>query len=283
MRANQNSTATPPQSDSRNAPHDKITHVDRAQVDGSYYDAIYLSPHLDDVALSCGGQIYERTAAGETVLIVSITAGDPPEATVSAYAQSLHDRWELVADAVAARRAEDIEACQILGATWRHWDLPDCIYRHHLESGEPFYVSDPDIFGAVHPAELVVVEQLCTQLRALPAHGDLIVPLTIGNHVDHTLTRTAAEAAFGQHALWYYEDYPYAQEPGAREQVIPPAAAGWEASVVQLSEGAFAAKIAAISAFRSQLSTFFQDDADLARQVRGFAESVGGERLWQQR
>ncbi len=245
-----------------------------------YYDAIYLSPHLDDVALSCGGQIYQRTQAGQQVLIVSITAGDPPAATVSSYAQSLHARWALVADAVAARRAEDRAACQILGAAWLHWELPDCIYRYHPTTGEPFYRSDPDIFGAVHPAERPVVAQLQAQMTALPAHGALIAPLTLGNHVDHTLTRTAAAAAFGARQLWYYEDYPYAQQVGALHQVIPADERGWTAETIALREEALQAKIRAISAFQSQLSTFFTDDADLAQQVRTFAAQVGGERLW---
>jgi LmbE family N-acetylglucosaminyl deacetylase len=245
----------------------------------TYYDAIYLSPHLDDVALSCGGQIYQRTAAGERVLIVSITAGDPPHDAVSSYAQSLHDRWALVSDAVAARRAEDIAACRILGADWLHWDLPDCIYRFHPETGAPFYVSDPDIFGAVHAAEQPIVAQLRDQIAALPAHGLLVAPLTIGNHVDHTLTRLAAEAT-ADPTLWYYEDYPYAQQAEARRRGLPPVEAGWTATTIALSEAALTAKIAAIGAFKSQLSTFFHDDADLARQVRTFTEWVGGEQLW---
>ena len=41
-----------------------------------------------------------------------------------------------------------------------------------------------------------------------------------------------------------------------------------------------AAKIEAILAFRSQLSTFFTARADLERQVRGYAKRVGGERVW---
>ncbi len=248
----------------------------------SYYDAIYLAPHLDDVALSCGGQIYQRTAAGQQVLIVSITAGDPPHEQLSSYVQSLHERWALVTDAVAARRAEDIAACEILGAAWLHWDLPDCIYRYHPETGEPFYRSDADIFGAVHAAELLVVAHLQAQIAALPAHGALIVPLTLGHHVDHTLTRAAAEAAFDAQQLCYYEDYPYAQQPGALHQVIPADERGWAAETVVLREEALRTKIRAIGAFKSQLSTFFVDDADLADQVRTFTAQVGGERLWRQ-
>src|SRR5678816_3320336 len=116
----------------------------------TYYDALYLSPHLDDAVLSCGGQIFQRTAAGQTVLIVTIMAGDPPHPTVSDYAQSLHDRWALATDAAAARRAEDLAAAHLLGADTLHWSVPDCIYRLHPTSGQPFYVSDVDIFDQIH-------------------------------------------------------------------------------------------------------------------------------------
>ena len=245
-----------------------------------FYDAIYLSPHLDDVTLSCGGQLFQATNAGQRVLIVTITAGDPPNSAVSGYAQSLHDRWALATDAVAARRAEDEDANAILGADTLHWSLPDCIYRYHPTTGTPFYVSDPDIFGAVNPAELPVVATLSEQIAALPAHRQLYVPLTIGHHVDHQLTRLAAERAFPQAQLCYYEDYPYAQKPGALAQVIPPGDPTWQAATVPLTEAAIYAKIAAIAAFKSQFSTFFQDLADLERQIRTFTASVGGERLW---
>lgn len=247
------------------------------------YNAIYFSPHLDDVALSCGGQIYQRTKQGQKVLIVSITAGDPPDRMVSSYAQSLHDRWELVADAVAARRSEDVAACAILGADWLHWDLPDCIYRYDPTTGAPFYISDSDIFGAVHEAELALIERLQGQMVALPPHDAVIAPLTLGNHVDHTLTRLAAEAAFGATQLRYYEDYPYAQQPDALHKVLPVDQQGWQVDTITLSEDALAAKIEAINAFQSQLSTFFKDHHDLVTQVTTFAEKVGGERLWRQR
>jgi len=247
-----------------------------------FYDAIYLSPHLDDVTLSCGGQVYQATNAGQRVLIVTITAGDPPQTAVSGYAQSLHDRWELVTDAVAARRAEDKAANAILGADTLHWSLPDCIYRYHPTTGASLYVSDPDIFGEVNPAELPLAASLRDQIVALPAHRQLYLPLTIGHHVDHQLTRLAAEQAFPKAMLCYYEDYPYAQKPGALATVIPAGDPTWQATTVPVTEAAIQAKIAAIAAFKSQFSTFFQDLADLERQIRTFTASVGGERLWRQ-
>lgn len=245
-----------------------------------HYRAIYLSPHLDDATLSCGGQIFQACTAGQAVLIATVTAGDPPLDHVSTYAQSLHQRWELATNAVAARRAEDIAACAILGADVLHWPVPDCIYRFDAISKQPFYVSDADIFGEVHPAEAGLVATLAAYMRQLPTCDQLFVPLTLGHHVDHRLTRLAAEAAFAPHQISYYEDYPYAQKPDALAAVIPAGAPDWHAAAIPLTEAALQAKIAAILAFRSQISTFWTDQADLERQIYSYAARVGGERVW---
>ena len=249
------------------------------------YDWIYFSPHLDDAALSCGGQIYMATQTGERVLIVTVTAGDPI-APVSSYAASLHNRWELVVDATAVRREEDLAACAILGADALHWAVPDCIYRVDSQ-GMPFYVDDADIFGPIAPAELGMVDELVEQMRALPPARHLLAPLAVGNHVDHRLTRMAAERAFGIDKLLYYEDYPYAQQPGKLELVLDAPKndclgnnRAWISETVRLDTVALETKYAAVTAFRSQLSTFFHDQTDLQAQIGGYVATVGGERRW---
>jgi LmbE family N-acetylglucosaminyl deacetylase len=246
----------------------------------SYYDWIYLAPHLDDAALSCGGQIFRHTQAGQAVLIVTAMAGDPPAAALSGYAASLHARWALATEASAARRAEDIAACAILGADYLHWSVPDCIYRHDPVTGAALYVSDDDIFGAVAVADRGLEADLAAQIAALPAHGRLVAPLTVGHHVDHLLLRAAAERGRGAAHLRYYEDYPYAQQEGALAAALGSDAQGWATEVFALDAAALAAKVEAILAFRSQLSTFFVDRADLEAQVQGYAAQTGGERLW---
>lgn len=243
------------------------------------YDAIYLAPHLDDVALSCGGQIASRTRAGQRVLIVTVMAGDPPTDVENDYIRSLHARWELGRDAAAQRRAEDIAACAILGADYLHGSIPDCIYRLNPADGMPIYLSDDDIFGDVHPAEQPLVAAIAQLLQALPATRQWCAPLTVGHHVDHLLVAEAARRAVGD-SLLFYEDYPYAQQPGKLTEVIGEPPTGWRATTIALSASDLDARIEAILAFRSQISTFFTDRADLERQVKGYVASVGGERLW---
>lgn len=247
----------------------------------SNYSAIYLSPHLDDAALSCGGQIFQRTQAGERVLIVSVTAGDPMETAVSIYAHSLHQRWELISDSVAGRRVEDKAACRILGADYLHWHILDCIYRTDEKTGAPFYVSDDQLFGPVHPTDQVqLLPRLAKQMQLLPSAKEIYVPLCIGHHVDHHLVRITAEFTFSQNILYYYEDYPYAQASNVLTTVIPDDSYGWQSKTVTLSTVDKQARIHAITAFISQLNTFFTDQADLEQQVYSYIAQVAGERIW---
>lgn len=245
-----------------------------------FYDTIYLSPHLDDAALSCGGQIFAATAVHQNSLIVTVMAGDPPQNDASDYVKSLHQRWDLAHNATAARRQEDIAACTILGADYWHWDVADCIYRHHPDTGAPFYVSDADIFGRIHPQEMDLVDQLVRLLATLPPHDRLIIPLAAGHHVDHQLVRQAAERSVHQDRLVYYEDYPYVRDAAALAAVIPPDDARWQMQVVPLTATAVSTKIEAVAAYQSQLSTFFNGRADLAAQLTNYAHKTGGERLW---
>lgn len=247
-----------------------------------YYDVIYLSPHLDDAAYSCGGRIFTQTAAGQSVLIVTVMAGDPPSGPFSEFARLHHERWQLVADAAAGRRAEDVAACRILGADCLHWQVPDCIYRLHPETAEPLYVTRDDIFGAVHPAEWELQARLSQQMAGLPNHGQLFTPLTAGHHVDHQIVRAAAEHRFGTDLL-YYEDYPYAQLPEALAAVIPAGSAEWQADVLPLTEAAVQARVEAMATFASQLGTFFNGRADLEKQIGDYVRQVGGERVWRRR
>lgn len=244
-----------------------------------FYDAIYLSPHLDDAALSCGGQIFRQTAVGAAVLVVTLMAGDPPPGPLSAFAQSLHTRWRLPTEVVAARRAEDAHACGLLGAEYDHWTIPDCVYRVDVADGRPLYPTWPDVIAGVHVADLALVNTLAQQLAALPDARQVIAPLAVGQHADHRVTRLAAEQTFGAR-LSYYEDYPYAAAAEALTAVLLPGGNEWQVEVIPLGAADLAAKIAAIAAYTSQFSTFFADEAHLVQQITGFTDRMGGERVW---
>lgn len=247
------------------------------------YDSIYISPHFDDAVLSCGGQIFEQTQQGAAVLIVTIAAGEPQTEVRSTFAQFLHHNWGFTAsEGVAVRRAEDLLAVERLGADALHWTLPDCIYRLHPENGAPLYASNDAIFGPLHAAEEPLIDEIATFFRRLPAARCVVAPLAAGNHVDHQLSRLAAQAVWGA-ALWYYEDYPYVQRDRREVARLTQPAAQWYAQLLPLSPAALAARIAASGAYRSQISTLFNSHEAMESAITGYVSESGGERLWQRR
>jgi LmbE family N-acetylglucosaminyl deacetylase len=245
----------------------------------SFYDSIYLSPHLDDAVLSCAGQIFLLGETGRSVLIVTVMAGDQPGQADSKFVQELHERWQLESDVVAWRRAEDIRACRILGADHLYWDVPDSVYRLHETTNEPLYPAVEDIFAAIHPSEECLINTLSKQIQNLPAHDRLFVPLGTGNHVDHQITRQAVEKS-GSTNLIYYEDYPYAENPEDMQAAFKFEENSWQATIIPLSEAAIEAKIEAVASYKSQLSTFYSDRADMENAIRRFTRVTGGERVW---
>ncbi|RPI31624.1 MAG: PIG-L family deacetylase [Chloroflexota bacterium] len=252
---------------------------------------IYISPHLDDAALSCGGLIWEQSHAGNPVEVWTICAGDPPSVDVSEFASMLHQRWQTGAQAVSQRRAEDRLSCELLGAAWRHFSIPDCIYRLGPE-GQPLYASEESLFGCLHPHDEKLVRDLAVKLNSLMinraestggggrdsrgASLHLVCPLTVGNHVDHQMTRRAAEM-LGR-PLWYYVDYPYAAKETAES--YPLLRKGLEPVVFPISENGLEAWGQAIAAHASQVGGFWPDFQTMQAEIGAYAESAGGVRLW---
>jgi LmbE family N-acetylglucosaminyl deacetylase len=250
---------------------------------------IYLSPHLDDAVLSCGGMIHRQAQAGERVVVVTLCAGIPTLRTISAFAEGLHARWQVsAAQAVTARRAEDQAALKTLSAEWIHLEVLDCIYRVDPTTSEALYASEAALFGDWRPSETALLRRSAETLAGclhLFARRRLYAPLALGHHVDHQLARRAAERAGG---VWaYYEDYPYADREAnlsPNSKVTGAETRGLAPEIVLLAEADLTAKSRAVAAYTSQISTFWESAADLEPGLRAYAERLGSgrlaERLW---
>ena len=243
---------------------------------------IYLSPHLDDAALSCGGRIWQQTRDGASVKVITVFAGVPDsEGSLSPFAQQLHTRWGAAPDVVKARRREDREALGLLGAEAFHWRYRDCIYRR-TEEGRFAYPGEDTLWGPIDPADAGLIDRLRDRIGALlpGVSGRLYVPLAVGRHVDHRIVRTAAEESGV--SLTYYEDFPYAEDAESVTTAMEDDA--WRAETVPLSEAALEAKIEAIACYRTQMSTFWESPGEMAESVRAYVERLGAgspaERYW---
>jgi LmbE family N-acetylglucosaminyl deacetylase len=238
----------------------------------------YLSPHLDDAVLSCGGRIHHHTAAGEAVLVVTLFAGEASAGIkTSPFALVQHGYWGNPPRPMSLRRAEDRAALALLGADLIHLEYLDAVYRAG-PSGQWLYPGEAAIFGPVNPEDPTTregAEGLARQLdEAVPPKGKdhlIFAPLALGGHVDHRITRMAAlQLSEMGHSVAFYEDYPYAERLGSSEAT---SSQGWRIENLSLDPADVATKVAALCYYRTQLRVLFGRPEDMPSQVRTFAST----------
>lgn len=242
-------------------------------------DWIYLSPHFDDAAFSCGGLIWTLVQSGQQVAIWTICAGNPPPGPLSPFAHELHARWGIQGNPVVQRKQEDLASCRIMGASSYHFPVPDCIYRRSHEEGSFLYNSEEAIFGPVNSQEGALINQLKDDLgRLIPPRSRIVCPLTVGDHVDHQLVRAAAERLSRQ--VWYYADFPYIQMHPSQ---LAPKIGGLGSEDFHLSESALGAWIDASAAYRSQINSFWTSPDAMEEAIRDYYRESRGFHLWRKK
>jgi len=243
-----------------------------------FKDWIYISPHLDDAALSLGGLIWEQSQAGLKVSVWTICSGDPPPGELSPFADSLHKRWGAGHDAMEARRTEDINSCTRLGAEHRHFSVPDCIYRRSLVTGEHLYTSEEALWSSIHPDEDVLVEEISEKLaEKMPNNACVVSPLGLGNHVDHCLARAAVKSAVGRmdkdriQRQFFYAEYPY-----VLEETFPTDQGDIKPNIFTISPKGILAWQESIAAHQSQISTFWGSKDEMRSAIQSFYDQFKG-------
>jgi LmbE family N-acetylglucosaminyl deacetylase len=243
--------------------------------------SLFLSPHFDDVALSCGG-VAALAARSGSAQVVTVFAGQPP-AELTSFARFQHARWGAGGGAVDLRRAEDAAAMEALGPSPTWLDFPDAIYRGDL------YLSDADLFGPVKPRDAETAAAVQDTLAGLV--GSLhplavYAPLGIGGHVDHRLIRDSAIACNRAGCkLYLYEDFPYAAAADAVERWVAALPVLATPSVTDITN-TMEAKLRSIAAYASQLPTIFRHLGEWESVTRDYANWIAGsagkygERLW---
>lgn len=235
---------------------------------------IFLSPHFDDVVLSCGGLVWTLTQEGRRVEIWTIMGGFPPDEAYSDFARENHERWGMSGvEAIRMRRGEDHAACELLGAQPRYFDWLDVIYRRDPDMDESIVHNNVELFGKSPEPSLIA--QIAQLLRfEVPADAALISPMGLGNHVDHQAVFLAAEASGRIDA--YYADYPYILKQFDDPRFLNDS---WARSTKHLSQDALSAWQDAVLSHRSQLSGLWINDQEARLALRNYMAGGGG-RLW---
>jgi LmbE family N-acetylglucosaminyl deacetylase len=177
--------------------------------------ALFISPHLDDVAFSCAGTLAALKASGWSIVLATVFTRSVLNPTGFALACQTDKGLPPEADYMALRRDEDaaFASTPSVDADEVHWlDLEEAPHRG--------YGSPSALFGAVLPGD-DVWREVAARIGGLAdtVNPDILfAPQALGNHIDHRQT-VRAVTSLGRSALWY-RDLPYATR--APEEAPPP-------------------------------------------------------------
>ncbi len=235
---------------------------------------IYLSPHLDDAALSAGGWIYDQTQKNIPVEIWTILCGFPPTTELSDYAQYLHNEWGMSSaqEVVNGRRKEDINSANILGATVQHFDFLDCIYRRD-KNGNWIYSSifvEPDLSESDLPQQ--IADEILSRLKP---DDKLVAQFGIGKHIDHVTVRRAVELI--NKPLLYVADIPYLFKT---PEHLDEHKVGMKEKTQMVSEAGIRSWSEAVLAYESQISMLFKSPEAARNQIEEYCQANEGIKFW---
>jgi len=160
---------------------------------------IYVSPHADDVALSCGGRILTNPDRRSDTLVLTIFTSKNASKQASTRAQTHF------VDAIHADREEEDEAAwNSVNVPWQALGLPEALLRGSF----PFTISrsarDRQVMHDLY-------ERIASYKRTY-TEAQFYFPAGIGGHLDHLLCRDVALELLRNDAsakVLFYEDAPY--------------------------------------------------------------------------
>ena len=226
--------------------------------------ALFLSPHLDDVAFSCGGTLAMLKSWGWDVALATVFTRSVLPPTGFALACQTDKGLGPEVDYMALRRQEDWDFAALMEVDHRVWtDLPEAPHRGYRSAAELFQPPRAEESLLEEGVERLacLVEQLQPEL--------VFAPQALGNHVDHVqVVRMVNRLDLGAARTLWYRDTPYAiRRPDARPDAALPGALNPLA--VDMTE-ALAHKVAGCQCYRTQVGFQFGGAPAVATALEAF-------------
>jgi LmbE family N-acetylglucosaminyl deacetylase len=252
----------------------------------SRFDYIYISPHLDDVPLSCSGTICRQQAQGLNILVVTIFAGEP-QPPFSPFVQSVHRSWHAPEERpYQVRKEEERKAMALLGADYAWLDWFEILYRDSELSDANEFFWEPGT-SVVPSRDAALFTTLCAWFAdalLLYPGVQFVVPLGLGMHRDHQFVFQAALNTLDRDRVLFFEDFPYATYYSKDELIEYVKPYNMSFIEVDISEY-FEQRIAASEAYQSQIPTLFYLASSFRELIRAYTLEAGKqqrpiERYW---
>ena len=233
--------------------------------------ALFISPHLDDVAFSCGATVSWLASRGWRCVLATAFTRSVHNPTGFALACQTDKGLPVDVDYMALRRQEDAACGQALGTEAVRWlDFAEAPHRGYDTAAQLF--APPHMGDSVVEPLSQALSALCRELQ--PAIT--FAPLALGAHVDHVQLQRAVRLAVGAQApVAWYRDMPYAMRAGDDAGCDAGSDAGSANASVALGDRHLQAKLDGCACYGSQLGFQFGGVQDMREALTSFAQAEG--------
>lgn len=154
---------------------------------------LFLSPHIDDIAYSCSSLLTLRSLISDFTLVNVFSR--------SKYAPNLLSQDSEVISFI--RDMEDISLCTYYDISRINIGFPDSSLRGYTDASELLGDVANDFIS------LDVINKVVEVVNSIDFHF-ILVPISIGNHIDHNIVLEAVlNANIPISKVLFYEDLPY--------------------------------------------------------------------------
>jgi len=179
--------------------------------------ALFISPHLDDAAFSCGGTLARLAEENWRTILCTVFTKSVSHPHGFALECQLDKGLPPEIDYMKLRRAEDCQAAKILNAS-------EVSHLNFAEAPHRGYKSAAELFAGVKNGDEIwrAVAEHFVLLDDIHQPDLIFVPQGLGNHVDHRQTVRAARESLAAKKICWYRDMPYAiRQPEASALGLP--------------------------------------------------------------
>ena len=226
-------------------------------MDGTGSAVVVMSPHLDDAVLSCGALLAHLAARHLITVVTVFTAATPPPWSLPARRQLRALGGVDAEDFFSQRRAEDREVLAGISAAAVHLGFRDALFRRSRRGpAYPTFRFDA-ARGRVASCDAGLATEVSARVGEIARAGEtgvIFAPLGVGRHVDHLITRRAAQELGRPIQVVYYSDFPYSQTAGPEPGFIRRAGLIPHPWVSGRAENA-----SRIAGYRTQFAGLFRD------------------------
>lgn len=228
---------------------------------------LFISPHFDDVAFSCGAILAKLVASGDSAVLCTVFTRDQRPMNAFAEQCQVSKGIPLNVEYLALREEEDDRAMRTLGG-----GRIQAARLGFLEAPYRGYDSSSALFGEMRSFDDTLFADVGSAIArlALDYRADhTYCCLGIGNHVDHRIVRTAVEDFINPEQTLYYVDTPYALKNPAQVKQYTDGMTPVEVDIGLTLE----AKLGACECYASQLGFQFGSASAMRAMLTDYAQT----------